>query len=88
MITFDFYVKNRAIGNYEKIDGTVTPLTTEDLLDKALDQAFIVLENTTIETIEPSTEVKIVIHQEGKEDVEKYYISGSDESTQTPLNVG
>ncbi len=85
MITFDLYIKNKTTGIYEKVNGTVTPLTTEDLLDEALDQAFIVLENTTIE---PSTEVKIVIHQEGEEDVEKYYIVGSDESTKTPLNVG
>ncbi len=88
MITFDLYIKNKTTGIYEKANGTVTPLTTEDLLDEALDQAFVVLENTPIETIEPSTEVKIVIHQEGKEDVEKYYIVGSDESTETPLNVG
>lgn len=88
MITFDFYIKNKVTGDYEKIDGTVTPLTTEDLLDEALDQAFIVLSNTQIEVIEPSTEVKVVIHQEGQADVEKYYIVGDDESTETPLNIG
>lgn len=88
MITFDFYIKNKVTGVYEKIDGTVTPLTTEELLDEALDQAFIVIANTQKELIEPTTEVKVVIHQEGQADVEKYYIVGEDESTQTPLNVG
>ncbi len=86
MITFDFYIKNKITGVYEKIDGTVTPLTTEDLLDEALDQAFIVIANTQKELIEPTTEVKIVIHQEGQADVEKYYIVGDDESTQMPIN--
>ena len=88
MITFDFYIKNKVTGDYEKTDGTVTPLTTEDLLDEALDQAFIVLSNTQIEVIEPSTEVKAVIHQEGEADVEKYYIVGDDESTETPIGQG
>lgn len=88
MITYDLYIKNKVTGKYEKVDGSVTPLTTESLLDEALDQAFVVIDNTTIETIEPTTEVKIVIHQEGKEDVEKYYVVGNDESTETPLNIG
>lgn len=88
MITFDFYIKNKVTGIYEQVNGTVTPLTTEDLLDEALDQAFIILSNTQIEVIEPTTEVKVVIHQDGQADVEKYYIVGDDESTQTPLNVG
>lgn len=86
MITFDLYIKNKITGVYEKIDGTVTPLTTEDLLDEALDQAFIVIANTQKELIEPTTEVKIVIHQVGQADVEKYHIVGDDESTQTPIN--
>lgn len=86
MITFDLYIKNKITGVYEKIDGTVTPLTTEDLLDEALDQAFIVVANTQKELIEPTTEVKVVIHQVGQADVEKYYIVGDDESTQTPIN--
>ena len=88
MITFDFYIKNKVTGDYEQVNGTVTPLTTEDLLDEALDQAFIILSNTQIEVIEPTTEVKVVIHQDGQADVEKYYIVGDDESTETPLNVG
>jgi Tfp pilus assembly ATPase PilU len=86
MITFDLYIKNKITGVYEKIDGTVTPLTTEDLLDEALDQAFVVIANTKVEIFEPTTEVKIVIHQVGQADVEKYYIVGDDESTQTPIN--
>lgn len=85
MITFDFYIKNKITGVYEPIDGTVTPLTTEELLDEALDRAFIVLANTTIERIAPDTDVKIVIHQEGQADIEKYYIVGADESTETPI---
>jgi hypothetical protein len=86
MITFDLYIKNKITGVYEQIDGTVTPLTTEDLLDKALEQAFIVIANTQKELIEPTTEVKVVIHQVGQADVEKYYIVGDDESTQMPIN--
>ena len=80
MITFDFYIKNKVTGDYEQVNGndkpsvSVTPLTTEDLLDEALDQAFIILSNTQIEVIEPTTEVKVVIHQDGQESVEKYYI--------------
>ena len=31
--------------------------------------------------------VKIVIHQDGKTDVAKYYIVGSDESTEIPFNA-
>lgn len=86
MITFDFYIKNKITGKYEElVDGTVQPLTTEDLLDEALDQAFVVIANTQIEAIEPTTEVKVVIHQEGQADVEKYYIIGDDESTETPI---
>ena len=48
MITFDFCIKNKITGIYEKVDGTVQPLTTEDLLDEALDQAFVVIANTQI----------------------------------------
>lgn len=88
MITFDLYIKNKTTGDYELASGTVTPLTTEDLLDEALDQAFIVLSNSEIESIPPSTEVKVVIHQDGEADIEKYYIVGDDESIETPLNVG
>ncbi len=94
MITFDFHIKNKVTGIYEQVNGndkpsvSVTPLTTEDLLDEALDQAFIVIANTQIEVIEPTTEVKVVIHQEGQADVEKYYIVGEDESTQTPIGQG
>lgn len=86
MITFDFFIKNKITGKYEElVDGTVQPLTTEDLLDEALDQAFVVIANTQIEAIEPTTEVKVAIHQEGQVYVEKYYIVGDDESTETPI---
>ena len=88
MITFDFYIKNKVTGIYEQVNGTVIPLTTEDLLDEALDQAFIVIANTKIEVIESTTEVKVVIHQEGQADVEKYYIVGDDESTEMPIGQG
>lgn len=87
MITYDLYIKSKVTGEYELIDGTVTPLTTEDLLDEELDQAFIVLSNSTIESILPTTEVKVLIHQDGEADIEKYYIVGSDESTEIPFNA-
>ena len=84
MITFQLYLKNRIKGTYNPAEGEVTPLTTEELLDEALDQAFLVLTNSNIEIIEPTTEVKVIISQIGKASVEKYYIVGDDESTETP----
>ena len=88
MIDFQFYIKNKVTGIYEELKGEVTPLTTEDLLDEALDQAFLVIANTNAELIEPTTEVKLVISQSGKAPVTKYYIVGDDESTETPIGTG
>ena len=88
MIDFQLELKDKITGIYEAIEGEVTPLTTEELLDEALDQAFLVLTNSNIEIIEPTTEVRVIISQTGKASVEKYYIVGDDESNEIPIGTG